>query len=204
MERCRQMADRVFSSFYGVYRTETLLNNFRITAAHTDSKVSLETPEFLLSQLSVMCGCLKVLPVMYSIRERHRSNAGAALRSGVRPEPEPYYQKFKECLTAQFQLVGEDRAEAESFIDHSFGFLRSPSLSNRRPSRSAVEHALRTVSGITDRAVDLFRTDQARYCRSLQNRDYAGCEQAWHAAVQLIRDFPQGMPSEQSIERRCA
>ena len=200
LERCRQMADSMFSSFYAVYRTESLLHNFRITATHTDSQVSLETPEMLLSQLSVMSGRLKVLPLMYSIRERHRTNAGAALRSGVRPEPELYYQQFKECLTAQFQIEGEQRGNAESFIDHSFGFLRSPSLSNRRPSRSAAEHALRVASGIKDRAVDLFWTGQARYCRPVQSRDYMGCESEWHAAIQLIREFPQGMPSDQSVE----
>ena len=203
LDRCRQMITRVFSSFYAVYRTETLLDNFRVTAAHTDSRLSLEIPEVLLSQLSVLCGRLKVLPLMYSIRERHHSNAGRALRSGVRQQSELFYQRFKECLTDQFQHVGIDRSEAERFINHSLGFLRDPNLANRRPRRSAVELARQVVYGIADRVVDFFWKDRARYCRPLQASDIAGCEQVWHAAVQLIRDFPEGAPSDHST-RRCA
>ena len=204
LDRCRQMIARVFSSFYAVYRTETLLGNFRITAAQTDSRLSLEVPEVLLSQLSVLCGRLKVMPLMYSIRQRHRSNAGRVLRSGVRQQSELFYQRFKECLTVQFQHAGIDRADAQRFIDDSLGFLRDPNLANRRPRRSAFERARQVVSGIADRAVDLFWTDRARYCRPLRASDFAGCEPEWHAAVQLIRDFPQGIPSDHSTRQRCA
>ena len=203
LERCRQMVARVFSSYYAVYRTETLLGNFRVTAAHTDSRLTLEVPEVLLSQLSVLCGRLKVLPLMYSIRERHRSNAGHALRSGVRQQSELFYQRFKECLTNQFQHAGIDRSEAERFINDSLGFLRDPNLANRRPRRSAIELVRQVVYGITDRAVDFFWKDRARYCRPLQVSDFAGCEQVWHAAVQLIRDFPQGISSDHSALERC-
>lgn len=204
LERCRQMVTRVFSSFYAVYRTETLLGNFRITAGHTDSQQSLEVPEALLSQLSVLRGRLKVLPLMYSIRQRHRTNASVALRSGLRPQVELFYQRFKECLTDQFQHAGIDRADAQRFIDDSLGFLRDPNLAHRRPRRSPIELARQVVVGLAERAADLIWTNCARHCRPLRPSDFAGCKPEWHAALQLIRGFPQGMPSDHSALERCA
>jgi len=204
LDRCRQMATQLFSSFYAVYRTETLLDNFQITAANSDSQLTLLAPEMLLSQLSVLRGRIKVLPVMYSIRERHETNAGFSVRTGVQPKAEPLYQRFRKCLADQLIQAGIDRAESERFIDDKFGFLRDPRFGSRRRRRSIIQTVRQLFHGIAERAVDHFWTDRARHSRGLQASDVAGCEPVWNAAVQLIREFPLGISAGDSALKRSA
>ncbi len=204
LDRCRQMAKHLFSSFYAVYRTDTLLDNYRITAANSNSQVSLLASEMLLSQLSVLRGRLTVQPVMYSIRQRHKTNAGFSVRTGLQPDSERIYQQFKHGLVDQFVRAGIDQLTADQFIDDKFGYLRDPQYGTRRRRRSKLEVVRQSLIGMGERVVDHFRTDQTRHGRWLQASDVAGCELAWSAAVRLIREFPQGMPVEQSALKRCA
>jgi glycosyltransferase domain-containing protein len=59
LERCRRLADVFFTNFYAVYRTEVLLENYLVTAQHTDASANSLLPEMLLGQLSVLRGRLK-------------------------------------------------------------------------------------------------------------------------------------------------
>ena len=193
IDRCRQMISQIFSSFYAVYRTECLLGNFQLTAANTDAQLNVYGPEMMLSQMSVLRGKIKVLPQMYSIRERHEDNLGSTVRNGVQPEAESLFQRFKACLAGQLMQSGVDRAEAEQFLDERFGFFRDPHFGTRRRRRSALELVRQTYHGIVDRLADQVWRDQARYTRQLGPRDLAGCGPAWQTAVELIREYPQGM-----------
>ncbi len=195
-DRCRQMAANWMSTFYGVYRTEMLLENFRITAACTDSRITYHMPEMILSQLSVLRGRSKVLPLMYLLRERHDDNAGRSQRTGVRPQAEELYQRFKTGLVQQFVQAGIDQTEAGRFIDDNYGYFREPSFTSWRRKRSADEVVRRLLSGAKDRWIDFVRNEGARHRRFVRARDLAGCEAAWDAAVKLMRDFPRGIKAE--------
>ena len=198
-DRCRQMAAQWFSNAYAVYRTEDLHDIFRITAANTNSGLTYHLPEVLASQLSVLRGRVKVLPLMYSLRERHDANVGGGMRSGVRPQAEQSYQQFRECLIDQFSQAGIDHTDAGLFIDRTFGFYRDPNLAVRFRRRTAIESIRHFFGGISERAVDYFSTDRTRHRRSIRASDLVGCEPIWNAAVQLIKDFPKGIPSEHSM-----
>lgn len=204
LDRCRQMAANWMSTFYGVYRTETLLDNFQITAACTDSRVTYHMPEMMLSQLSVLRGGIKVLPVMYLFRERHDANAGRSQRTGIRPQAEPLYQRFKAGLVQQFVRTGIDQTEAERFIDDTYGYFREPSFTSWRRKRSAGEVIRRLLSGVKDRWVDFVRNGGTHHRRFVRARDLVGCEANWDAAVKLMRDHPHGIKTGSTQAKRCA
>lgn len=207
LQRCRRMASLWFTNFYAVYRTETLRANFEITAANTDSRQSVHMPEMLMSQLSVLRGRVKVLPLMYSLLERHDTNTSGSHQIRVRLQAELHYQRFRKCLADQCEQAGISRADAERFIDDSYGFFRDTNLANRRRPRSTVERMRRFLRQITSLTLDFLGRDEkggSAVSRLVRSRDLVGCEPIWHAAVQLISDFPQGIPSDHSTLERCA
>jgi len=193
LDRCRQMITQLFSSYYAVYRTEILRDNFRLTSANTDTRLNAYGSEMMLSQLSVLRGKIKVLPMMYSIRERHDDNLGSTVRDGVQQEPEALYQRFKSCLAAQLVQTGVAQSEADRYLDQRFGFLRDSHYGTRRRRRSVLELLRQTYHGIVDRIADQVWTDQPRFVRRLMKRDIVGCGPAWDFAVQLIREYPKGI-----------
>jgi hypothetical protein len=206
-DRCRQMAAQWFSNAYAVYRTETLLDILQTTAANTDSGLTYYLPEMLASQLSVMRGGVKVLPLMYSLREYHAANAGTGkLVPEDRSQTEALYQRFRECLVNQLEQTGIARTDAEQFVDGSYGYLRDPVRANqrRRRRRTVVELVRQLAKGMIALPMDYFSADLMNRRRFLRASDLAGCEANWQAAVQLIREFPSGMPSDHSTLRRCA
>ena len=206
-DRCFRMADYWFSNFYAVHRTEILRDIFRITAANTDSRLTLHVPEILLSQLSVLCGRVKVLPLIYSLLEDHGANSSAVTRTGVQPEAELLYQRFKRCLTEQFEQTGVDRADAERFIDESYGYFRNPNMANRRRRRSIVELTRRLARKITDQTLGCLWTNyrgRSAIKRWLRASDFAECGPILKIAIQLVRDFPHGIPSDHALLKRCA
>ena len=95
-----------------------------------------------------------MLPLMYSLLEVHGPNYSALARTGVQPEAELLYQLFKRCLTELFEQTGVNRADAERFIDKSFGFFRNPNVASRRRRRSTVETIRRHARKITDPTLD--------------------------------------------------
>lgn len=206
-DRCFRMADYWFSNFYAVHRTEILRDIFRITADNTDSRLTLHVPEMLLSQLSVLRGKLKVLPLMYSLLEGHDTNSSAVTRKGVQPEAERLYHRFKQCLTEQFEQTGVDRAEAERFIDDSYGFFRDPHVATRQRRRSIVEQMRRSVRKFTELALDHLRvkhSGRSAIKRLIRGSDFAECGPILQTAIQLVRDFPHGIPADHALLKHCA
>ncbi|MEK6259344.1 MAG: TIGR00180 family glycosyltransferase [Planctomycetota bacterium] len=203
-DRCQKLAENWFTNFYAVYRTTTMLDIFHITTANTNASLNYHLPEMLFSQLSVLRGRVKVLPQMYSLLEKHDSNAGAAMRTGIRPHAEPMYRRFKGCLADQLVQTGADRLEAEQFIDREYGYFRETNLAIRRRPRSTVEVISHLLSGFREKTAGLWNADFNRHRRFVRASDLVGCEQVWHAAVQLMRDFPLGIPSNYSTLDRCA
>ncbi len=203
LDRCRKIAERFFSNFYAVHRTEQLLENFRITAASTDSLASPHLPELMLLHLSVMRGKVKVLPVMHSIWQRHGSNASTTRWASRLSNAEGLYQRFKGSLADQFENVGTERREAERFVDDRYGYFRNPDMASWRGRISVEERFGRIASGLLERAVDFLRTDQTRHCRAVRTSDYAGQEATWQAAINRMTKFPQGVGLE-PMAARCA
>lgn len=195
-DRCRQIARSWFTNFYAVHRTPSLLDNFRTTAANTDSQRCPHLFESLLSQLSVLDGRTKLLPLMYSLREQHGSNAGSLLRNKQEPQAEQLFLRFKECLVEQLQLNGIDRAEAVRFVDDMQSLHRHPS--------SPAETIHKFCRGVMERTVDFFSTDRTRHRRFVRSSDLAGCESTWRCAVKLMREFPHGISAETSPLKHCA
>ena len=203
-DRCRQMASNWMSNYYAVYRTEPLLDHFRITAAGSDARLSYHVPEMMLSQLSVLHGKAKSLPMMYSLRERHSANAGRGQRSGERPHAEEHYQRFKSELVQQFVRTGIEQTQAEQFIDDWYGYFREPSLTRWRRRRSISDIVRQLLNGAKDRWLDFVQNEGARHRRFVRSSDLVGCESMWDAAVKLMREFPQGIAVESSQTQRCA
>ncbi len=198
LDRCRRMAREWFSNFYAVHRTETLLDNFRVAVANTDFQQSTQLSETLLTQLSVLRGQVKVLPLMYSLREQHRANTGTARRNLRLPHAEMHYQRFRRGLIEQFERAGVDRADVERFIEDSYGQCRDPDPAKWRRRRSSVEVIRKLSRAITDRVADTIWTGCTRHRRLVRASDFAGCESMWHAASELIRAFPDGIATEPS------
>ena len=206
-ERCRQLAAVWFNNFYAVYRTKNLLDMFQVTAASTDYSFDFNLHEFLLSQLNVLRGRVKVLPLIYQLQTRHGANASAAVRVGVRPQAELQYQRFRECLANQFVQAGIDRSKAERFIDDSYGYYRAPTWESRVPPRSTatvIRRGQHLLHGIAEKGLGLWKPGFNRHRRFVRASDLVGCEPIWNAAVRLIEEFPHGIPADHSPLERCA
>ncbi len=204
-DRCVRLADSWFSNFYAVQRTPVFSEIFKITAAHTDSRLSVHVGEMLLAQLSVIRGRVKTLPLLYSLMEKHDANTGRRPPTGVLPQAELLYQRFKGCLAEQLEHTGVARREAEQFIDNTYGFFQDPRMANQRRRRSTAVQIRRFVRKITDLTGDALRKDyrnRGALKRWIRASDIAGCRPAWQAAVLLTYGFPRGIPADQSpLER---
>jgi hypothetical protein len=193
--RCQRLADSFFSNFYSVYRTADLANNFRITAAATDSRLSYTMPEMLLSQLSLIRGRIKILPAMHLLMERHPTNASFLGRTGERQQAEAMYQRFRTCLVGELVATGVSAARAGKHVDDSFGYFRQTSLKHRAPRRTFGQRFTRLGRSFVERIEDAFQCERARHRRLLRPGDIAGAEHAWEVAVNLMRTFPDGVPA---------
>jgi glycosyltransferase domain-containing protein len=204
LDRCHRIASNFFSNLYAVHRTKCLLDNFRIAAANMDLNSSPHLAEALLLQMSVLRGRVKVLPLMYSIWQRHGENASTQNQSGLEPEAELHYQRSKGTLRRQMTSEGIDQSDAECFIDDWYGHCRNPELASWRRCVSMKERFRRIMTGLVERMEDLVSLDRVRHCRSIRLSDLVGCESTWQAAVKLISDFPQGIPEESALLKRSA
>ena len=204
LDRCRLMATQWYSNFYAVYRTPTLLHHFRIVSANSSPKSLPQLPEMLMSQFSVLRGRAKVLPMMYSIWQRHETNWTNMVAKALQSQPELHYEQFRACLLEQMQLAGIDRAEAERLIGDWYGHYRFPEMAKLKRRLSVGEQLSRSVRGFAERFEDFVRPDQVRHCRSVRSRDLVGCQSSWQAAVNVIREYPQGILCESDSLKRCA
>ncbi len=204
LERCRQMARIWFSTFYGVYRTPTLRENFQTTQSSTDSQQTYFLPEMMLSQLSVLRGKVKVFPKLHGLRECHFTNAGQRPKVPGQPQAELLYRRFHECLVRELTEAGASTAEADQFVDHWYGYLRDPDVANGRRKRSTFERIQRFATNLVRQLQNPFVTDRILYSRPLRPSDILRQENIWNAAVQLMQDYPQGLPIGAEPSRAAA
>ena len=207
IDRCRQMADYWFTNFYAVHRTETLHDIFQITATNMGSEQAPHLAEFLLSQLSVLRGRVKVLPLMYSLTEGHGTNASRVARTRVQPDAELHYRRFRQCLTEQLEQTGIDRIEAEQYIDDSYGHFRDPDVASRWRRKSIAEHAWRFAIKVSNLTLDYLGANhngRSAIKRLLKSSDFVECGPVLRQAIQLVRNYPYGIPSDHAWLSRSA
>jgi glycosyltransferase domain-containing protein len=200
--RCRRLAGNFFTNYYAVYPLDTLRANFRLVSAHTDSRTTYALAEMLLSQLSAIRGRIKVLPFMHLVLERHPAMAGVLCRGQQWNEVEAHYQRFKQCLVEEFANAGVERAKAGEYVDEQFVHFRDPNLLHRLRKRSlgeALQHHLRAAC---ERVEDRFQNEGVRHRRPIRAGDIAGSETIWKAAVQIMRDHPDGIPANAASETK--
>lgn len=197
-ERCRKMADIWFNNFYAVYQTENLLDMFQITASCTDYSYDFNMHEIMLSQLNTLRGMVKVLPVIYQLQTRHGANTSALQRTGARPRSEYQYLRFRDCLSEQFVKSGYSLADAEQFIEQTYGYYRAPTWETRhapRTSSTLLRKCTHYLHGLAEKAVGLWKPGFNRHRRFLRSYDLVGYRPIWDAAVRLIKQYPHGIPA---------
>lgn len=199
-DRCFAMADQWFTNFYAVYRTDVLLGNMRLAARHTDSRRGYYLPEVFLSQLSVLSGCVKVFPFLYSVMEQHGANAAGVHRSGIRVEAEPQFQAFRVGLVQAIERSGIPTAKAGRFVDWWYGFFRNPDPRIRARRAPLAELAFRVARSLGYRTFGMAGLDLGRHRRSLRNADIRDCREAWSCAERLLTSLPQGVSARREAK----
>lgn len=195
LERCRRLAGNFFTNYYAVYPLETLRANFRLVSDHTDSRATYALAEMLLSQLSAIRGRIKVLPIMHLVLERHAAMAGVLCRGQQWAEVEAHYLRFRQCLVEEFANAGVERGRAGEYVDEQFVHFRDPNLLHRLRKRSVSEALKHHLRSACERVEDRFQNEGVRHRWPIRAGDIAGAETFWKAAVQIMRDHPDGMPA---------
>jgi glycosyltransferase domain-containing protein len=201
--RCQRLAETWFTNFYAVYRTDTLLEMFRLTEAHSDCRVTYALAEMLLSQLSAIRGRIRVLPFMHLIMEVHPATTSVQRRGLVWEDFAVQYQSFRICLATQLTRAGVDPTIAGSYIDRQFVRFRDPRLSHQNPRRTVAAWMQYWGRSARERWVDWFHGVNVRHQRSIRAGDIAGTEAEWGAAVGLMRAFPDGLPAGIPADPAC-
>lgn len=204
LPRCRKMALYWFTTFYGVYRTETLLDNFRITSRNLDCARSYFFPEMLLSQLSVLKGKVKVFPEIHFLHESHDANLGATPKVSDHQHALELYQQFRECLTSQWEQIGVSRQQAERLIEKWYGFMLEFGASNLGPKKITIHRFRRFLRRMQRQILNLFAREGIFHRRSIRTADWQCQEAAWQEALRLMVTYPQGLPLPSEVERVAA
>lgn len=202
--RCSKMASLWFSTFYGVYRTETLLENFQITAANLDCLRSYFIPEMLMSQLSVLKGRVRVFPEIYYLLEAHDANLGSSPKVTEPKDAEELYLQFRTCLSSQFEQTGISRASAERLVDKWYGFMLDFGAAKSRNKTLSMPRVRRSLKRIWRKILNLFITDGIIYRRPVRPSDLRGQEDIWNAARHLMATYPNGLPASMEAKRYAA
>lgn len=195
LDRCRQLAGNFFTTFYGVYRTETLHHNLTLVASNSDTGSTYAVAENLLSQLSVIPGRVKLLSCPHLLLERHPAMAGVLVR-GRWENVVPLFQRFRSCLVNELVNAGVGQAEAEDHVDRSYAHFADPDRPGLWRKRPVTEKMTHLANSLWERLEDGWQADRVRHRRPLLQSDIAGSEPIWDAAVALMRRFPDGMPAD--------
>ena len=202
--RCSRMASLWFSTYYGVYRTETLLGNFQITAANSDCLRSYFIPEMLLSQLSVLKGRVRVFPEIYYLIEAHDTNLGSSPKVAEPKYAEELYLQFRTCLSSQFEQTGISRASAGRLVDRWYGFMLDFGAAKSRNNTFSIPRIRRSLKRIWRKILNLFITDGIVYRRPVRASNLRGQEDIWNAARHLMATYPNGLPADVEAKRYAA
>lgn len=204
ISRCQRLASCWYSTFYGVSRTSLLRHSFSLASSLFDFKDAFIFPEQYLSQLSVLQGRVKVIPMVHSLWGRHDANTSAGPLIEDFANATRLYQHFRSCLAEQYQATGLPEREAIRIIDRWFaGLTKSPEQvrSDRRNSWRRLNRFWRR----TQRQVRNLILREGIVCpREVMASDLAGQMSPWNIATQLMKDYPKGIFKDEAQERQAA
>lgn len=204
LRRCRHMADCWFTTFYGVYRTETLRHHFQIAAENLDSQWSYFFPEMLLSQLCVIRGKVHVSPQLFALREAHQSNAGRTHRPLDAAIAESQFQSFRLAITTELQAQGIAARIANMFVERWYGHLRFHAVRDLSWLRRSELRFQRFVQRTKRQVLNLIRTDGVITKRPLADEIVVGQQAEWSEATRLMSTFPNGLECHADAARNAA
>ncbi len=200
--RCRKMFRFNFSTFYGVYRTATLRDNFQITTTGLDCAYSHFFPELMLSQLSVMRGRVKVFPEIFYLHEEHDSNFSVTPKVSDPSRAVEMEQQFRKTLSSQLEQLGVSRIQAEHLVQKWYGLL--PGLGLKQSDHHAFRRFRRFLNRTWRQVLNLVVRDGTIYRRSLRAADWSGQEAEWQEAIRLMTTAPKGISLSEVAEKRAA
>jgi hypothetical protein len=232
--RCGRMFRFNFTTFYGIYRTATLRDNFQVTTTGIDCAFSHFFPELMLSQLAVMRGRVKVLPEIFYLHEEHEANFARTPKVTDPRRAAALSQQFQRTLSKQLELVGVSQAQAQRHIQKWYGLLpdlgqqklaarRKPSgegqpalftgglapfryreFGNLLGASSSLNRLRRFLNRTWRQVMNLVVRDGTIYRRSLSAADWSGQETEWREAIRLMTTHPQGIGRSEIAEPRAA
>lgn len=200
--RCRKMFRFGFTTFYGIYRTATLRENFQITTESLDCQSSHFFPEIMLLQLSVIRGRVKVLPEIYYLHEEHDSNCAGAPKVSDPNRAAELEQQFRTSLSNQLEQIGLSRTQAERLIRERCELL--PGLGLKYSDQSTLRRLRRFLNRTWRQVLNLVVREGTIYRRSLRAADWSGQESEWQEALRLMTTYPKGIPLSDVSQKRAA
>ena len=200
--RCGKMFRFNFTTFYGIYRTATLRDNFQVTTTGIDCASSHFFPELMLSQLSVMRGRVKVLPEIFYLHEEHDANFARTPKVSDANRAGELERQFRTTLSSQFELLGVSRAQAERHIQKWYGFL--PGLGLTQSDNLTFRRLRRFLNRTWRQVMNLVVRDGTIYRRPLRAADWSGQEAEWQEAIRLMTTSPKGISLSEVAKKRAA
>jgi len=197
-ERVKWFLPNYYPIFYGVYKTEVLRKNFKLTKEHTDD---LRFFEILPAMITATKGKIKILDILFIALEEGAYSTGATTDTMLdfkrKKTFDEKYRRFKACLADELAR-NEDISiqRAEKVVDeamYKYLTLRMPSFY------------------FTFRRIRLFlwnRVPVIRYVVNLFNRPhkeqehqvflYNDSSNEWYASLERIRRFVGSMNATQT------
>lgn len=200
--RSRKMFRFGFTTFYGIYHTATLRENFQITTESLDCQYSHFFPEIMLLQLSVIRGRVKVLPEIYYLHEEHDSNCAGTPKVSDPNRAAELEQQFRNSLSNQLEQIGLNRVQAERLIQERCGLL--PGLGLKYSDQSTLRRLRRFLNRTWRQMMNLIVRDGTIYRRPLRAADWSGQEAEWQEAIRLMTIYPKGIFLPEVEQKRVA
>ena len=208
VDRFHQMGANWFSTFYSVYRTETLVRPWQITDDRLDNERARIFPEFMLAQVSVLLGRVKYFPTLFNLREEHHLN-GSLVIPEVADEVnrDVLYGDFRTALSEELMAVSDvTAASAGRLVDRYYGAYQKKHDPKFR-KRISVRFS-RCLKKLAFQLIDVVNRHEIRTRRRLDPMDPQCSTYAWRLAYRLMVEFPVGMSADdlarESMGRRAA
>lgn len=194
MDRFRQMAKYWYSTFYAVYPTEVLQENFRIATLCADYHDARIFSEMMLTQMTTLQGKIKFFPKFFNVRQEHELNDSRALpRVQDIACGEQHYLAFRELLVGQITQHTDMRTDqAAAVVDRYY-----QSLKHGQMVGNGMAKVHREIARGARKFLGKFRTNSVLERRRLPADHRLLDNSAWKLSQRLIQEYPEGMSEEE-------
>ncbi|MDA1249848.1 MAG: TIGR00180 family glycosyltransferase [Planctomycetota bacterium] len=208
VDRFHRMGANWFSTFYSVYRTETLMRPWQVTDDRLDNERARIFPEFMLAQVSVLLGRVKYFPTLFNLREEHHLNGSLVIPEVADEENrDVLYGTFRAALSEELMAVSNMSAKlAGRLVDQYYGvYQKKPDPAYRKKIRVRLQRCLKRIAF---QLIDAVNRGAVRTRRRLNPRNPDCSSDAWRLAYRLMVEYPVGMSADElageTAERRAA